>query len=159
MTYFASLHSTFCYIIYAFFVEFIKIVVSLCHYLNLMSVSSHNCSQKKFKGNVPAMLLILLFAAYYCGSTLFVHSHLIGFGDKIVTHSHPYLPNSNHTHTDYEFNAIACLNDIVSDDVEFDNPIEFVEILLAELLVERSSKVIINDCVASLLRGPPASFC
>ena len=127
--------------------------------LNLMRVSSHNCSQKKFKGNVPAMLLILLFAAYYCGSTLFVHSHLIGFGDKIVTHSHPYLPNSNHTHTDYEFNAIACLNDIVSDDVEFDNPIEFDEILLAVLLVERSSQIIINDCVASLLRGPPASFC
>ncbi len=131
----------------------------MCQDFTIMVFLSHNCGQKKYKGNVPAMLLILLFAAYYCGSTLFVHSHLIGLGDKVVTHSHPFLPNSNHTHTDYEFNAIACLNDIVSDDVEFDNPIEFDEILLAELLVERSSQIIINDCVASLLRGPPAIFC
>ncbi|MDE7369101.1 MAG: hypothetical protein K2N08_04915, partial [Muribaculaceae bacterium] len=141
------------------FIDFIKFVVNLRHYSMSMNVSSHSCSQKKFKGNVPAMLLILLFAAYYCGSTLFVHSHFIGYGDKVVTHSHPFAPNSNHTHTDYEFNAIACLNDIVSDDVAFDNQGEIDEILLAVIPVEGNSHIIISDRVLFQLRGPPVSFC
>lgn len=41
--------------------------------------------------------MVLLFLGYYGSTTLFSHTHYAE--GKLVTHSHPYLPTSHHTHS------------------------------------------------------------
>ncbi len=52
--------------------------------------------------NIVGYSLIALYLCYYVSTSLFIHSHQ--YADKVVTHSHPYLPFEkhgmpNHTHT------------------------------------------------------------
>lgn len=78
-----------------------------------------------------AALLLALFAVYYCGSTLFVHSHRTLHG--IETHSHPYLPSATHNHSDAEFSLISMLNTILTEpagDTEVPLPGECLEAIL-----------------------------
>lgn len=52
-----------------------------------------------------AALLLLLFVAFAAGRTLFVHTHVGPAG--MVTHSHPYLPSGQHTHSAAQFESLA----------------------------------------------------
>ena len=54
-----------------------------------------------------AAIMVMIFAAYYCETTLFIHTHLSPEGR--VTHSHPFVPGSQHSHsaTDCAFLSIA----------------------------------------------------
>lgn len=56
-----------------------------------------------------ALVLLLLFAGFYAGTTLFVHSHLIN-GEQIV-HSHPIFggDDSAHSHSQAEIDLITHL--------------------------------------------------
>lgn len=55
------------------------------------------------------LLLLLLFTAYVSGTSLFIHTHIVG--GTTVTHSHPYKGSSDsHTHSAQQFNAIASLS-------------------------------------------------
>ncbi len=54
---------------------------------------------------VAGLVLVLIFAIYHCGLTLFPHSHT--FGDGTVTHSHPYLPGTSHNHTASQLQLIS----------------------------------------------------
>lgn len=58
---------------------------------------------------ILALSLLLLFASYYAGATLFIHSHSID-GEQIV-HSHPIFggEGSSHSHSKAEINLIANL--------------------------------------------------
>jgi len=56
-----------------------------------------------------AWFLLVLFAMFFCGNTLFVHTHRL-FDGQIETHSHPFLPGSAHSHSDAGFQAIAQIN-------------------------------------------------
>ncbi|MEG2150700.1 MAG: hypothetical protein RRY36_05730 [Bacteroidaceae bacterium] len=49
--------------------------------------------------------------SYYCESTLFVHTHNFSWGQ--VTHSHPYLPNSPHSHTSAQYQTIESLTNLL----------------------------------------------
>lgn len=100
-----------------------------------------------------AIFLVVLFAAYYCGSTLFMHSHNTWHG--IVTHSHPFSPKSHHSHTDCEFETIAALNNIVSDDVSADMSVEPFESLLQVLEPVADAYAAIGDINATGARAPP----
>lgn len=53
-------------------------------------------------------ILLGIFAWFYCGNTLFLHSHMYE-GHRII-HSHPYLPSDNHTHSSQAMQSIAALN-------------------------------------------------
>ena len=55
--------------------------------------------------------LLILFISYYAENTLFVHTHQFSWGK--VTHSHPYLPSSSHSHSETECSTITLLNDIL----------------------------------------------
>lgn len=58
-----------------------------------------------------AALLLLIFAAFACGNTLCVHSHVNADGG-VVTHSHPYLPSSGHSHSAAQLLTLAAVNAI-----------------------------------------------
>lgn len=53
------------------------------------------------------VLLAALFMSYYAGATLFTHTH--SFEGGSVTHSHPYVPSGNHTHSAASIHLINTL--------------------------------------------------
>ena len=55
------------------------------------------------------MSLLVVFATLFCGSTLFVHHHADLNGHS-VTHSHPWLPGSTHSHTQQQNVTIDEIN-------------------------------------------------
>lgn len=60
-----------------------------------------------------AAMLLALFVTFIGGNTLCVHTHV---GPKgIVTHSHPYLPSSQHSHTASQFDSLAAVNSLSFD--------------------------------------------
>lgn len=66
------------------------------------------------KLNIKTMLRVLLAAllmSYYAGATLFPHTHSYTWGN--VTHSHPYLPSGNHTHSAAGLQFINNLTNLV----------------------------------------------
>ena len=77
----------------------------------------------KDKGAVKSItwILLLVFAYFYCGNTLFIHTH-IQDGQRIV-HSHPYQPTDSHTHSAQAFQSIASANvvgaSVVTSDQEW----------------------------------------
>ena len=54
------------------------------------------------KYRLAGMALLLVFASYWCGITLFTHSHVVN--GVIVVHSHPF--KAGHTHTDTQLETI-----------------------------------------------------
>lgn len=102
---------------------------------------------------VRALFLVVLFAAYYCGSTLFVHSHNTWHG--LITHSHPFSPKNHHSHTEYEFDTIAALNNIVADDVFTNLTVEPFECMLMVLETTVTASADICDTNVSGARAPP----
>ncbi|MEG2282518.1 MAG: hypothetical protein RSB93_04750, partial [Rikenellaceae bacterium] len=56
-------------------------------------------ANKIYKKSVIFLRVFMVFAflAYYGSMTIFQHTHTFVWGT--VTHSHPYLPSSQHTHT------------------------------------------------------------
>lgn len=53
-------------------------------------------------------ILLGIFAWFYCGNTLFLHSHI--YQGRTIVHSHPYLPSDTHTHTSLALQSIAAFN-------------------------------------------------
>lgn len=60
-----------------------------------------------------ARLLLVVFLFFYCGNTLFIHTHIGEAGNRIV-HSHPYFPNSQHSHSSNALWLIAFSNAALS---------------------------------------------
>lgn len=56
-----------------------------------------------------AWFLLVLFAMFFCGNTLFFHTHRL-FDGHTEVHSHPYVPGSAHSHSSCGFQAIAHIN-------------------------------------------------
>ena len=54
------------------------------------------------RNRIAGISLLILFALYWCGITLFTHSHVVN--GVVVVHSHPY--NTEHTHTQAQFETI-----------------------------------------------------
>ncbi|MDE6525764.1 MAG: hypothetical protein K2L75_00790 [Muribaculaceae bacterium] len=99
--------------------------------------------------------LLLVFVNFVFSNTVFIHSHHIS-GGRSVTHSHPYLPSSHHSHNAQELSLIASFNMTAASAMEAD----FAPVFSAPLCYT----VIEQECVqaataASLpgakLRGPP----
>lgn len=55
--------------------------------------------------------LIALYMSYWASATLFTHTHTGVWGT--VTHSHPYLPSSGHTHSTNALHIIAQLTNLL----------------------------------------------
>ena len=54
--------------------------------------------------------LLLLFSLYWCGITLFTHSHVVN--GVVIVHSHPF--HTGHAHTGAQYETIFFLSAIVS---------------------------------------------
>lgn len=61
-----------------------------------------------------AAIMVMIFAAYYCETTLFVHTHRCQ-GGGVMTHSHPFVPGSGHTHSAAECVFLSVAGNFVSD--------------------------------------------
>lgn len=104
---------------------------------------------------MPALLLVALFAAYYAGSSLFVHSHHTLQG--LTTHSHPYLPDAAHGHSNAEFDALSLLNSIETDRVMTSVTCSAFLILITVFLIPESDRNAAGHSALLSVRGPPAS--
>lgn len=56
-----------------------------------------------------AWFLLVLFAMFFCGNTLFIHTHRL-FDGHTEVHSHPFIPGTTHSHSGSAFQAIAHIN-------------------------------------------------
>lgn len=102
-------------------------------------------------------LLMALFVSYYCGSTLFVHTHTFDWGT--ITHSHPYMPTGGgHSHTAAECVTIASLTTLLFTIVG----------AISVVLAVRCVTLFHTPCSKSAarhllenasLRAPPVSIC
>ncbi len=55
-----------------------------------------------------SILMLVVFANFYCGNSMFMHSHTLN-GHTIV-HSHPMLPGSQHSHSASQIQIISLSN-------------------------------------------------
>lgn len=99
-------------------------------------------------------LLLIIFAVYFIGTALLLHSHVIS--NKIVIHSHPYANSpENHTHTKNEISIIAQMSIIISF-------VSFAFFALNRSYVLAISKQFYENCLLIIssnstrqLRAPP----
>ncbi|MEG1612154.1 MAG: hypothetical protein RRZ83_04080 [Alistipes sp.] len=98
---------------------------------------------------------IALFVCYYAESTLFIHSHTFAWGT--VTHSHPYLPSSSHSHTAGECQTIHSLNNLLFTLITAVTLSVTVVVcyLLYNPHVQSVARHIVENCS---LRAPPRSI-
>lgn len=113
---------------------------------------------KKWRGNIITVLLTMLFASYYSGSTLFIHTHFLGLGQGTITHSHPYLPGNHHSHSANDFEALALLTDIVTEEIQFVDVPTNEEILLNVLYNQPVSQCATAELLTAGPRAPPVCF-
>ena len=57
-----------------------------------------------------AFFLLTLFVSYWCGVTLFTHSHKVN--GIVVVHSHPF--KAEHSHSSIQFETISFISSIVT---------------------------------------------
>lgn len=88
-------------------------------------------------------------------NTIFLHVHKDVDG-KPITHSHPYIPNSGHTHTGDTINLISGLNFSTLTAIGSTSPILAIfETLIYELTCSNDVCISYHHFLASGLRGPP----
>ncbi|MDR0815584.1 MAG: hypothetical protein LBN37_07535 [Bacteroidales bacterium] len=106
--------------------------------------------------SIAVFILVILYAAYFIGSTAFVHTHY--FPTYSITHSHPFrtapgkLPA--HTHSQTAFDTIAQLNQIFTEAAS-----SFIMEILLVLLVVFFRQYLTETFIRSVrfchLRAPP----
>lgn len=98
------------------------------------------------------ILIVALFLSYYGGVSLFSHTHSYQWGD--VTHSHPYLPSTQHSHTAagcYLIDNLSLLQFTAGDEI-----IVFaVAAIFVLIFVERKERVFHFAIPQCSLRAPP----
>ena len=104
--------------------------------------------------NVLALLMTLLFTAYYCSITFFPHVHYIG--NTVVRHSHPYT-NASHSHNSTTVTLLTELSHMVlTIPGAALLPLAFRK-LIAVSAEKKEQGYILKTYTLSLLRGPPVS--
>ncbi len=60
---------------------------------------------------IAASILLAVFAQFICANAFCLHTHVND--GSVVTHSHPYLPSANHSHSGSQLTGIALFNALV----------------------------------------------
>lgn len=102
---------------------------------------------------IMAAFLVVLFATYYCESTLFVHTHRFLWGD--VTHSHPFA-QGEHSHSQAECIFISTLTNMVLTLTAAGVVLTPLRRLLCKLTVFYGFRPAEPHIQAAASRGPPA---
>lgn len=105
------------------------------------------------KYRFAGMALLLVFASYWCGITLFTHSHVVN--GVIVVHSHPF--KAGHTHTDTQLETIFYLSLLqTSGETNTSVALPCWLIPLGLILFVCTMGVPYRPCADILTRGPPS---
>lgn len=109
----------------------------------------------KNPAKIPALLLLGVFVFFYCGNTLFLHTHEVE-GTKII-HSHPYLPSSHHTHSSQAFQHIFGINATLHSMQPGEDSIHELFLTISAELIFNICKISLHPAQKSLLasRAPP----
>lgn len=103
-----------------------------------------------------AALLLVVFAAFACGNTLCVHTHVDKDGG-VVTHSHPYLPSAHHSHSAAQLLTLAALNALSFDETAGAPAVQAPQqICTATAAAEMRAQLCAVLLKARSLRAPPA---
>ena len=107
---------------------------------------------KKAAIQIGRYLLILFFLYYYIGITAFVHTHKIA--EYTISHSHPFLPSSQHSHSAIEYGTLSFLNMLVAENTPFFALVLFCAVI--EIIREYYSLSSYRRKIfLPLFRGPP----
>lgn len=108
-------------------------------------------SLTKFFGS----LLLVMFVNFMFSNTIFMHVHKDVNGNPI-THSHPYIPNSGHTHTGNTINLLSGMNMSALTAVSSASPmLSTPETVLFKLISVSVTYACDNFISTFSLRGPP----
>lgn len=103
-----------------------------------------------------AVLLLGVFAFFYCGNTLCFHTHILG--DSVIVHSHPYLPSGHHSHSGQSLDSIAGFNGALSVMDTVNEPEWTAPYVTATLIVCKPVGGRIQlACVMQPWRAPPVA--
>lgn len=102
-----------------------------------------------------ATLLIGVFAFFFCGNTVFIHSHVVN-GARVV-HSHPCLPGDHHQHSQNALHLIAAYN-LMAATMECAEAVHLQQ--PARALLESVGMMPVLECAPAHIdalpgRGPP----
>jgi len=106
--------------------------------------------------NTIKYFLLLLFVGYYCGITLFYHTHTLK--GEVIIHSHPFKhdssnksPYEHHNHGKGEYALIHLLNNVLFDETETSS-------FLPDPIFSYTQLTYIPIIDDFQLRGPPNLF-
>lgn len=107
---------------------------------------------KKIAIEIGRYSLILFFLYYYIGITAFVHTHRIA--NYTITHSHPFLPSSQHSHTTAEYETLSFLNMLIAESTPFFAIVLFCAVI--EIIHQHNHlSTYRRRLFLPLFRGPP----
>lgn len=104
-----------------------------------------------------SIFMIVVFAAFCCGNTIFIHSHL--YRGHRITHSHPYLPGDHHSHNAVQIVFIAESNTAANSVLPaHDIFVPDLDASLDNITAEAPEQALENvEILTHLQRGPPAA--
>ena len=100
-----------------------------------------------------AAVLLLIFSCYYCGISMFSHTHITS-GSSVV-HSH-LGGSSEHSHSDAQYAIIDILSNFQSESAACFHGLETPFVLLSESFTGHEAPSLLSEaCPVHTLRGPP----
>lgn len=114
---------------------------------------------KEFFKRLFSILILVVFVNFVFSNVSYMHTHTLGDGSQ-VTHSHPYVPSSQHSHSSSQAGSITQANNIAAG---FDAPaVVSVQPLMRELEIIYSdfdvARTLVEVMLVNVLRGPPAGL-
>lgn len=104
------------------------------------------------RNRIAGISLLILFALYWCGITLFTHSHVVN--GVVIVHSHPY--KTEHTHTQAQFETIFYLSLLqTSGDTQSDLDLPLWLIPLFTIIFICTSVLPVRPVADVSARAPP----
>lgn len=100
---------------------------------------------------------MIVFVNFVFSNTVFIHTHFEG--NHSYTHSHPYLPSSNHSHSQNVLNLIAGFNAVAAafqgvTSLNIQQPVTPTSTVDYIFITEISR----GSVLSLALRGPPESL-
>lgn len=108
---------------------------------------------KQSFARIIASLVIVVFVNFMFSNAVFTHVHK-GLDGRPVTHSHPYLPNSGHSHTAQSLDLVFSFNAAVAQPVAAE-VVEAPDFICIPIDEDFKSRVICLSVDRESLRGPP----
>ncbi len=106
-----------------------------------------------------SIAILVVFVNLVFSNATFMHTHTLDDGSQ-VTHSHPYVPSSQHSHSGSHAGSIAQANNMAAG---FElSVVESVQPFMHELEIMCSdfdaARTLVEVMVVNVLRGPPAGL-